>query len=317
MDLDEVRATKEQHGPRLIELPGVTGVGVGYLADDETIGIVVYLEEGSGTQIPDHVDGVPVEVRPGRFSAPFASLVAQAEPAEPPPHEPEREELGNPRDKEFQPMIGGISCNPDFFYFFDWSGTLGLTIADSTGSPVILSNRHVICGKEPKKGDGVSQPSYEIFSHLAASLDGWKLGNVEYNGLQYGIDAAIASPTNDRTASIGEVYSLPKVTGSATPALSMNVQKSGLTTDVTTGTVTAIEMDVATDDNVILKRQVIVRANDYPKGLFANTGDSGSVIIDFDTNKVIALLWGGNDKTKETIGSPIGAVLAYFNCTIP
>jgi hypothetical protein len=317
--ITEIRAVREQHAARILELPYVNAIGVGYIGDlnKKQIGIVVYTDAPPSAinHIPAVIEGIPVETRQGHFSAPSMSFTDR-ETAEAPQEDIRPANLiGNPRDKEFEPMIGGVSVNPNFFYISSWQGTLGLAIRDKNGRPVILSNRHVICGKNPVAGDGVSQPSYEFFSHLAASLVAWNLGDVTYQGKKYGIDAAIASPTNGRSATIGKIYGLPDVAGTVEAALGMEVTKSGLTTDVTTGTITAIDVDCINEDRVVLSRQIVIQSR-IKGSFFSESGDSGSAIIQTGSNQVVGLLWGGNEKAKETICSPIAPVLDFFECTI-
>ncbi|MFC0514510.1 hypothetical protein ACFFGT_09870 [Mucilaginibacter angelicae] len=318
--LTETRGIREKHSEHILGLPYVTAIGVGYIGNrqEKKIGIIVYQDAPSAAprQVPETIEGVPVEIRQGHFAAPTRAFLPREAFREPLADIRPENLIGNPRDKEFEPMIGGVSVNPDFFYFDSWQGTLGLAIRDKNGKPVILSNRHVICGKNPVAGDGVSQPSYEFFSHLAASLVAWNLGDVTYQGKKYGIDAAIASPTNGRTATIGKIYGLPDVAGTADAALGMEVTKSGLTTDVTTGTVTAIDVDcISNTSGVILSRQIIIE-NNIAGDYFSESGDSGSAIIQTKTNHVTGLLWGGNKKTKETMCSPIAPILDFFECTI-
>jgi hypothetical protein len=293
---------------------------VGFLTgalQTDTVGIIIYLDPAfTGTlELPAGLEGAQAEIRRGRFASPFEDAADQEEFSAPPQGTTPPALSDNPRDKTFEPMIGGISVNPDFWYVNSWQGTLGLTIADESGRPVILSNRHVICGKKPKAGDGVSQPSYEFLSHLSARLLKWQLGDVTYEGEKYGIDAAIALPIEGRTARIGAILDLTPVSGSEDPVLGMGVAKSGLTTAVTYGRVTDIDVDVRGEDQMILSKQIVIKANDDLP--FAKSGHSGSVVVNLGSNKVIGLLWGGTDDKKEAIASPIKPVLDYFGCTIP
>jgi len=317
-NIDQISQIKDNHANKILALPGVNAIGLGYIGgqqNEENIGIIVYLDDPTEPhQVPETLEGIEVEIREGHFSSPFATLTEQ-EPSQPPAAAKPKTGLGNPRDVEFEPMIGGIGVNPDFFYFSSWSGTLGLAIWDKNKNAVILSNRHVICGKKPVVGDGVSQPVYEFLSHLAARLVAWNQGDITYQGKKYGIDAAIALPTNNRKASVGKIYGLPDVAGTATAILGMNVTKSGLTTNVTTGTVTGINVDcIEKDSAIVMSNQIIIKSS--TTGSFSESGDSGSAVIEIGTNKVTGLLWGGNEKLKETMCSPIEAVLDYFECTI-
>jgi hypothetical protein len=327
MTLEEIIKIKEKYSQSLFENKGVTAVGVGFLNDEngnltKETGIIIYHDiddKNKLVQLPTELEGVLVSWSKGKFSPPLLKDLLQEElKTAPPDYVPTKKEEDNPRDKEFNPMIGGISGNPDFFYFSPWTGTIGLVVRSGTdGGAIIMSNRHVICGKKPQVGDGVSQPSKEVLSHLAASLLDWKLDNVIYagpNGVnEWGMDAAIASPTNGRNATIGAIYNLPNTTGAAFPNLNDTVTKSGLTTDITNGTVIRVNVDIKNEDGTLLKNQFTIRAGN---GKFSDGGDSGSAIMATTSVKVLGLLWGNNDTTNETVASPIVPILSHFNCQI-
>ena len=48
---------------------------------------------------------------------------------------------------------------------------------------------------------------------------------------------------------------------------------------------------------------------------FSKKGDSGSLVIDSATNKVVGLIFANNKKHTYTIANPIDEVLAAFNVT--
>lgn len=328
MILEEIIRIKEKHSDALLNNPGITAVGVGFLQDEnglqtQEIGIVIYHEIEDKlklSELPMEIEGAKVRLTRGKFRNPLYKSLLQEELREAPADQkPLEKVMSNPRDEEFNPMIGGISGNPDFFYVSPWTGTIGLVVrSTSTGGAIIMSNRHVICGKDPQVGDGVNQPSREWFSHLAASLLDWKLDNVNYigpNGVGiWGMDAAIASPTNGRNATIGAIYNLPNTLGADFPNLNDAVTKSGLTTDITSGTVVGILVDVKNEDGKVLKNQFTIRS---AHGKFSDGGDSGSAIMATQTVRIVGLLWGGNDTTNETVASPIVPILSHFNCQIP
>ncbi len=322
--LERIRDINANRQDDIFKIRGVTGMGVGFLSDTagaqtDEIGIIVYIDTAltSAIAIPTRLDGVTVQVQRGRFKHPFASAFVQDEsrsPADAGDTAAHEQSLtDNPREKLFNPMVGGISGNPDFFYVSPKAGTIGLVVRDAADRAMILSNRHVICGKQPKVGDGVSQPARFILGDLAASLVKWQLGDVAYQGKQYGVDAAVASPVAKRGATIGEVYGLRAVTGSGDPTLGLAVTKSGLTTGVTVGTINRIDVRTTNEDGTVLSNQVTMIA---PSGNFSEGGDSGSVIIDTAANTVVALLWGANDTTRETVASPIAPILDLFNCKV-
>jgi hypothetical protein len=91
----------------------------------------------------------------------------------------------------------------------------------------------------------------------------------------------------------------------------MKVIKSGRTTGVTTGTITAIKVNgvrvnyadrgqppkIATFNNCV----EIVGDNGIP---FSNPGDSGSVILEASTGKPVALLFAGDGVTTTACDLP-------------
>jgi hypothetical protein len=324
MQLDDIRAVCDAQAQQWLAKDDVTAVGIGYLPGTTEIGIIIHITEPakvSALAVPTSFNGVKVATKVGRFVHHVSSGVSarapvtQLAPATDTKPAPTTEvELGNPRDATFEPMIGGVSANPNY-----WSsesmGTLGMAIKNASGQPVILSNYHVICRSNPAVGDEVAQPAHEILFHLAATLQDFILGNYTYNGAQYGMDAAIALPTNGRSAQLGAIYGFQGTvyTTAGTPNLGDLVTKSGLTSNITNGTVTQINTAVKNDSGAILKNQILIQSTSGAD--FSEQGDSGSVIINSSTSNAVALLWGGNDQS-ETVASPIIPILARFNCTI-
>ena len=318
---------QEKHQDALFTIPGITSVGVGKLKNQDNIyseeqGIIVFYDVPDGQPaptIPDMLDGFKTELRRSRFTFP-GQRDNQHEYLSPPADAIPKKSSGidNPRDVLFNPMIGGISGNPDFFYVSSWTGTIGLVVKDNkTHNPLIMSNQHVICGKNPKVGDGVSQPARNWFGDEGAKLTKWIHGNVISNGVSYGMDAAIAAPSNKRRATPGEIYGIDPVTQSAEPAVGDNVLKSGLTTDITRGEIEVVNVTVKIDD-VRLDRQFFILATNCPA--FSEGGDSGSAVIRENTGSaraVVGLLWGGDtaDPTR-SVASPINPILSYFDCSV-
>lgn len=325
--MNEVLGVNERHQQSLLGLPGVTAVGVGYLEDassnlTDEIGIVAYVsldQNPASTGLPMEIEGVKVGIKRGSFvtsyprsfdgesrEGPPAGSVAIKDPVSAP------ESIG----VKVEPMVGGISGNPDYWYWTYWYGTIGLVIKNAKGKAVILSNRHVICGKNPAVDDGVCQPARDsVFSDLAAKLVAWQMGDYVFGGAKYGIDAAIALPCNDRTATIGKIQGLADVDGIVDPVLGLDVSKSGFVSAVTHGKITVVNLNTRNEDGIVMSNQFVIRATNYPTP-FSVGGDSGSGIIDNTNHKVAGLLWGGTADNKETVASPIAPVLTCFQCTI-
>jgi hypothetical protein len=321
MQFEELIAVKDKYRDEFFQHADVTAVGIGLLNDQngaltEKIGIIVYHRNPTAEfeKKAAHIAGdFAVQIRQGDFKDPAEERrksVEAATLAGPEAAENRRALSSNPREKKFEPMIGGISISPDYLFSMG-SGTLGIAVRAQDGSAMILSNEHVMCFGNVKVGDDISQPDRTVFGDLAAHLVAWQKGNITYQSVSYGVDAAIAKPTNHRTATIGQIYNLPTPVGVLRPALNMKVTKSGITTDITNGVIDGF-YDVKTPD---MKNQIGIRtgtAND-----FSAPGDSGSAVIDTASNRMVGLLWGGSDEVKPrvSLASPIIPILDLFKCT--
>lgn len=318
MTLDDLTALKERHYHFLTGIPGVTAIGVGMLTDDDgnltdTLGLIIYHESPEASlhgDIRTRVGDVPLQVRQGVFTKPPRGTAPEA-PHDQAKADEQRRLSDNPREQVVNPMVGGISGSPDYWSWSEDVGTIGMVLRAAAGTPVILSNHHVICRDNPQVGDDVSQPARVWFGDLAAKIVAWEKGNIVYQGTTYGVDAAVASPANGRLATIGAIYNLPTPTGSAVPTLGMNVVKSGVTTDITNGVISGF-YDIQQPN---MRNQIGIQARRAGE-LFSDHGDSGSGIIDTASNNVVGLLWGGANNNALTLASPIIPILNRFNCTV-
>lgn len=66
MSMDQINAVLERHAGELMRIPGVTGVYIGARADSSLCLRVLILpgHESSRSQIPERLDGVPVDIEP-------------------------------------------------------------------------------------------------------------------------------------------------------------------------------------------------------------------------------------------------------------
>lgn len=301
-----------------MSIPGVTAIGVGLIENDameltNDIGLIVYHEDPDPAlydQIAKKVGEVPLQIRKGKFSEPKPGEKSKSLLR----HKKEQTKQAplstDPRNKKTDPMIGGISVSPDYWSWTESFGTLGFVVYDKNRNPVILSNEHVICRENPQVGDDVSQPYRVWFGDLAAKIIAWKKGNIEYKDRTYGIDAAIASIAEGRSATVGEIYGFKdKPQGITSPQLGMEVIKSGVSSDITKGRIDGF-YDVKSPN---MKNQIGIRSG---SGVFSEKGDSGSIVVDCKDNLVIGLLWGGNDELSLSLASPIVPILHYFDCSL-
>jgi len=290
--LQEAITAKQRHAERLLDTPGVAGVGVGTNRAGRAV-IRIYLERDTGG-IPSVLDGVPVE----------HALTGIIEPRA-------------PTDRFPRPVPIGVSAGLAGVA----TGTLGVRVTDGT-STYALSNNHVFAGIntasigdpiiQPGDVDGGSDPGDRIGT-LAA------FQQIDFGGGNNTMDAAIAltSPANVGTATPPDGYGAPSPT-TATASIGQAVQKYGRTTGLQPGVVAETNVTVDVCYLVIfefcLQSARFVGQISVSPGPFSAPGDSGSLIVTQGGNQPVALLFAGGDGL--TIGTPIDTVLQRFGVTI-
>lgn len=202
------------------------------------------------------------------------------------------------------------------------SRAIGLT-SPWTNRHLILSNNHVLANSndarvgdsiiQPGRADGGKHPQDQI-----AVLARWVPIHFNNNRANY-VDAAIGWAWHERIR--GEQYFLSggkaayyKIgTAPLAPNIGMIVGKSGRTTGLTRGRITAIGVAVNVNYGngrvAHFRNQIAIKSlsnNDFSAG-----GDSGSLIWNWEGNKnnmrPVGLLFAGGGGT--TFANPIGAVL--------
>jgi hypothetical protein len=211
------------------------------------------------------------------------------------------------------------------------SGTLGSLLVDQKGKHYILSNNHVI-GRvgHAAQGEAVVQPGY------VDTLCDFTLPKTVANFsiapsiTSSNVDAAIAQVVSGAVDDQGEIIGLGGIAsdGSYIPAapanttvaaaIGMSVAKSGRTTGVTCGTVLAtngtVLIDVPTDCGNTTEITVSFRGQ-VVLGSIARPGDSGSLIVDADTARPMALLAAGTTDGQFTTANPVADVLAALKAS--
>lgn len=233
--LASLRRFIRAHGADYLTNPNVSSIGVGYKqTDGQPTGEVSLqftvdekveperLESLGTTAIPDTivVDGVavPTDVIQRSYGPAFR-VVAEAEAPE--------------AKTRLDPIMPGISVGNARVS----AGTIGCIVYDKTdGSPLILSNWHVLHGPAGALGDVVVQPG----THDDNRVDRNRLGQLKRSHLGVAGDCAVAS-ISDRGFD-PEILGLgvaPAQLGE--PELGDRVVKSGRTTGVTHGVVRRID----------------------------------------------------------------------------
>lgn len=282
----------EVRSPELLAIPGVSGVGIGL--DRAGAAVAVVLLERADVSVPKTLDGLPVTTEVvGRFRA--FSLTGR-----------------------YRPVAVGVSagnaidCVP---------GTVGCVLT-AHGKRYLLSASHVFARQgRAAIGEAIAQPSLpdvdstcqvapprSIVAHLA------DFEPVIYDGhTPNRFDAAIAELSDDATcATLPAYYGLP-ASEPADPVPGAAIEKVGRTTELTRGTIKAIDVKVKVTfpaGTALFTGQILTS-----KG-FGDFGDSGALVVsdDGEFHPVGIVIGGGSNGTA--IASPIGPILARFGASV-
>jgi hypothetical protein len=292
--LDNALAAKERHAQRLLDKPGIAGIGVGVNPAGKAI-IRIYKEKSDVQDVPDSLDGVDVQ------SVTTGVLQARA-----------------PTDRFPRPVPIGVSSG-----LVDLAtGTLGARVTDGA-NVYALSNNHVFAGVNTASiGDAILQPGpiedggIDPADRIGTLADFQPINFA--SGSTNTMDAAIAltSTSDVGTATPADGYGTPSAVTTQAFA-GQAVQKYGRTTGLQLGNVvdTNVTVDVCYVFLVVCWQEArFVNQISITPGAFSASGDSGSLIVTQGGNQPVALLFAGGDGL--TIGSPIDGVLQRFNVTI-
>ena len=291
---ERAMAVKERNAVRLLNTPGVVGVGVGANRAGRAV-IHVYTERPDTQGLPSVLEGVGVER--------VATGVIEARA---------------PTDRFARPVPIGVSAGLKDVA----TGTLGVRVTNGT-NVYALSNNHVFAGintanigdsiVQPGPSDGGTDPADRIGTLAAYQSINFNAGSTNT------MDAAIAltSTANVGIATPADGYGAPS-TVTTTAFVGQAVQKYGRTTGLQLGTVA--DLNVSVDVcyllllNVCLEEARFINQISVSPGTFSAPGDSGSLIVTQAGNQPVALLFAGGDGL--TIGTPIDIVLQRFGVTI-
>lgn len=203
------------------------------------------------------------------------------------------------------------------------SGTLGALVEDNSGRQYLLSNNHVLARSDHATvGDAIVQPGL-IDNNCTPSGEG--PGTVPVGSLtawlplksaQTNADAAIAqvaSHTVDATGSIlelggrqadGKLAPAPPGISSSggkgeAAALEMKVAKSGRTTGLTCGSISAVGLDVSVDyyhdcaETRPYLTKVFTNQVAMSGDRFSDAGDSGALVVDANNAEPVGLFFAG------------------------
>jgi len=333
VSVDGVRAAKAAHEGAIFARANVVGVAVGNKAihgryTNETC-ILVFVERKWPLEalrrrdvVPKEMDGVLTDVvETGRFTA--VPLV---------------QSLDADRTHRVRPAEGGSSIG----HYRITAGTLGV-LAHRHGRSVILSNNHVLANaNEGHIGDPILQPGPADGGRLQDTIA--RLSEfvpIRFNERDVGVvgrfliravgpilgalgltlkrlpsgrmnlvDVAVAEPIDEGLVS-SDILGIGRVSGTADATIGLSVQKSGRTTGLTEGKVTAIdavvEVDYGGGKTAIFREQIV-------SDILSQGGDSGSLVVD-SRGRAVGLLFAGGPTT--TLINPIGAVLQALELSLP
>jgi hypothetical protein len=232
------------------------------------------------------------------------------------------------------------------------SGTLGALVEDASKRQYLLSNNHVLARSDHASvGDAIVQPGLidnncsplgdsngTTLVAPVAQLTGWlplssKLSNA---------DAAIAQITSRAVDPSGKILELGVKQADGTLAaaapgisstggrgenatLAMKVAKSGRTTGLTCGGISAVDLDVRVDYflDCAETRPYLTKAFTHQLGLsgnqFSDAGDSGALVVDASNAEPVGLYFaGGADVSgvSQGVASPAPDVLSELGAQL-
>ena len=233
-----------------------------------------------------------------------------------------------------RPVVGGSSIGP-VINGFGGGGTLGVSVTLNDGNTYILSNNHVIAGTNQLAiGTNIVQPSTvdggSATSDVVATLSNFiplRFGTTTISLLgrtfevknSNRVDAALAQVTNAFSGANREIHwvGYPNYTrqtkwnfSKRVSLIGRRVAKMGRTTEYTTGIITSPFHDTfvgpyANGQDAWFEDQLLILGDDGRP--FSNNGDSGSLVVDVETNEPLGLHFAGSGIFS--ISNPIDEVM--------
>jgi hypothetical protein len=223
--------------------------------------------------------------------------------------------------KPYNPVPGGVEIGPLAGSFV---GTLGCYVrrgSNDDGPLFVLSNNHVLADVNRfPVGKQFTEPFSANPARVLAALSDFEpiLFPGPNSQPRNVIDAAIAGVTGPLNAVTGQILGIKKYTPQLlAPRPGMKVTKAGRTTGVTKGTIRAIRVRGVQVNYGTLQNPVIatfdnaITVTGAGGAAFSGPGDSGSVILDQDSGRPVALLFAGDGVT--TTACDVTAACARFN----
>ena len=227
-----------------------------------------------------------------------------------------------PSNVPHDPLHGGPYIQPKDAHFI---GTLSGVVSDSAGNPLLLSNRHVffigetgpanIALWQPIRPPGTTNARVVGFTRTRRTPAGINfplnktLTQAEIAKLPTYYDAAVASVTVPYTFNIPGI-GIP--TGHTEPKIGMVVTLAGGTSGVTHGKITSISNNYKALENAPQGQYTYVK-NAFVHSCKSTAGDSGSMIVEDATKKVVGLHMAGDDARPDyNVGCRASAIANAF-----
>ena len=231
-------------------------------------------------------------------------------------------------DQNFPTSLGTSGGNiNDRSKAFCYGGTLGALVEDANKAQYILSNNHVLARTNAAKlGEDIIQPGLIDQSPVCAQdssdavADLSRFVPIQFKGKgatsPNTVDAAIAAVRSGKVDPKGSILDIGVISDTILqPVIGLAVKKSGRTTGLTTGTISALDVtvDVSYGSGKLARfvDQILVTP-----GTFIDSGDSGSLMVeDLDPMpRAVGLLFAGSSSVA--IANPIDDVLSAFGVTM-
>lgn len=224
-----------------------------------------------------------------------------------------------------RPIPGGVSIAPVNEAFVGTLGCYLRRVASGTEQIFALSNNHVMADTNRLPlGTPIVQPGPEVgptnpsdtFAALSAFIP-IDFPDGRMTPVTNRFDAAIAVVADRELIDVGKMLGIPNYTPCVRDAVpGMRVIKSGRTTGVTTGIVTAtrvagvqVNYGTRTSPRIATFNETIEIIGDDGRP-FSAPGDSGSVILEHGSGRPVALLFAGDGRT--TTACDLGGVCRQF-----
>lgn len=335
--MEEVGSVKAQYAQELMRKPNVVGVGVGY----KIVG-------GKQTNIPSIIVFVRRKVSLEHLAAEEV-IPAQLEGVATDVVESGEIFAHQSRTDKYRPAPGGVSIG----HYQITAGTLGVAVRDKgSGKRLILSNNHVLANSNSASvGDPILQPGsadggrlesdrigsllrfepirfqqtpgppgtcdvaayYAALGNMLAGMAGSDHRLATYRIQQEAmnlVDAAVAQPLNEGDV-LDEILEIGSVSGVTEASAGMAVRKSGRTTGLTSGQIIALDTTVTVsygaNRNAVFEGQIV-------SGPMSQPGDSGSLLVEANSDRAVGLLFAGSNQT--TIYNRIQVVQELLNVTV-